>query len=129
MLHGSAKFVEVLGRLNPQSDDDWDCLRDAVECALSVAQANHTDEGLSMVPSERRWSAPTKPTQKSDPPEFLNTLTSEGRGLFYALMEALEVYHSIYGKQLTPENLDSADVAELRKIRNMCLREGLRSVY
>ena len=59
------------------------------------------------------------------------SLPEESRNYFYGLVEALEIYQSIHGRWIPVHSLTPGDpsVQELKQIREMCLEEGLRSIY
>jgi hypothetical protein len=58
-------------------------------------------------------------------------LPEESRNYFYGLVEALEIYQSIHGRWIAVNSLTPGDtsVQELRQIRELCLQDGLRSIY
>lgn len=64
-------------------------------------------------------------------PLWLAELPEKSKNYFYGLVEALEIYQSIHGRWISVNSLTSGDtsVQELKQIRELCLQEGLRSIY
>jgi hypothetical protein len=67
----------------------------------------------------------------ADFPRWLATLPEESKTYFYGLVEALEIYQSIHGRWIAVSSLTPGDtsVQELKQIRDLCLQDGLRSIY
>ncbi len=62
-------------------------------------------------------------------PQMLTALSEESRTHFFGLVEAIEIYQSIHGTASALLSLNDAAVAELRKIRDICLSGGAQAYY
>ena len=64
-------------------------------------------------------------------PTWLASLPEASKNYFHGLVEALEIYQSIHGRWIAVNSLTCGDtsVQELKQIRELCLQEGLRSIY
>ena len=73
-----------------------------------------------------RQSDVEAPFAKSDLLSVLHSISGEPLRYFHGLVEALEVYRSIHGRDiaLEPEKLRDSEIHELRQIRNMCLENA-----
>lgn len=58
--------------------------------------------------------------------QFLSSLSGESRKLFHGLVEAIDVYQAIHGGKA---DVLRASLADLKKIRDICLHDNLLGAY
>lgn len=133
MTVSRSKITEVLQTLLPRDEEGLSALRFLVACAQRIQKGGHAD--LSLRPAEalslgdRTSLAPPAPL--TDAHGFLTNLPEQLKRYFYGLIEAIDIYQSMRGQSLSSDALDLHDpvLQELRQIRDMCLEDGLRSIY
>lgn len=120
----------VLRSLLPRGPEDLAILRFLIYCAQLIQRAGHTDLSLNRGEAVA-YRDPQAPQIDFDIPKFISGLPEASKKYFYGLIEAVDIYQSIKGRSLHSDTLrvDDPTVHELRQIRDMCLDDGLRSVY
>jgi len=128
MLPQRVNVSEVLKSLVPKDQEELSVLRFLLHCAQWLRRDTHMDLGLGPV---RRSNERTTNTFSFDVPGFLELIPEDSKRYLHGLVEALDIYQMIYGQTLTAQNITLSDksVYELRQIRDMCLEDGLRSIY
>ncbi len=129
MLIPRVKISEVLKSLAARDQEELSLLRLVVECAQSLAQATMMDLSLgALVPANHRSQ---RLSLSSEFQSIVEQIPEDGKRYLHALMEALDIYQSIHGRALVGQSLTLNDgtVTEIRQIRDMCMEEGLRSMY
>lgn len=65
-----------------------------------------------------------------NPWEFIKQIPEQSIRYFHGLVEALDIYQSIHGK-MVPISIAPEDeaVREIRQIRDLCIQDGLHSIY
>jgi len=63
---------------------------------------------------------------RSEVHQLVSDLPGDAQRHFHGLVEALEIYQSLHGPCSTPRELK---LREVKQIRDLCLSEGLRSIY
>lgn len=113
-------ITRILQSLIPNNAEELSLLRNLVRWAQQLQQADAA-----------AFSARMSFSEEFDPMAFLSALPEELHRYFHGLIEALEIYHSIHGRPMaaTDLSLSNDSVRELKQIRDMCLEEGLRSIY
>src|SRR5687768_11415367 len=102
------RVARVMKSLAPTDDEDFSCLR------AVITRAHQTQHEIERGTEELI--------------AFLSALPEELTRYFHGLVEALEIYQSIHGRPVL-QDLSENTVRELRQIRDLCLAEGLRSIY
>jgi hypothetical protein len=108
-----AQLSRILKSLQPRNANELSILRFVLNCAEQIRDAKAVD-------------------RRKDLHTFIQQIPDETRRYFHSLVEAMEIYQSIRGPTLPLQTLSLSDytfVAELKQIRDMCLEEGLRSIY
>ncbi len=128
-VHQTGKVSEVLKSLVPKDQEELSILQLVVDCAQSLQRASLMDLRLG-----RDIAAANQESSRGMPLEaksLLEQIPQECTRYLHGLVEALDIYQTIYGHSLQGQSLTLADktVYELRQIRDMCLEEGLRSIY
>lgn len=123
---GPQAIEGVLKNLVPKDADELSLLRLVLHCAQQV------QKGSSLEPA--RPSSPCEAHQVFDAAElrsFVASIPEGGRRYFHGLVEALDIYQSIHGHTLKLQNVSLSDqsVHELKQIRDLCLQDGLHSIY
>lgn len=125
-----AQMHEVLESLAADTPQQLSVLRGLVALAQGLQTRAQRDLGFA-------WAADLASEVcrafglASDFPLWLANLPETSKNYFYGLVEALEIYQSIHGSWIAVNNLTAGDtsVEELRQIRELCLQDGLRSIY
>jgi hypothetical protein len=136
-LESAYRETSLLKSLIPKTQEDLSRLRFLLHCAHLIQRGaalpspeqnleNLLGQSGTLVLNDYRT-----PGVGLDLKSFLLDLSEESRRYFHGLVEAMEIYQSIHGQSLSIHNLTLSDqsVYELRQIRDMCLEEGLRSIY
>lgn len=128
MSLSKAKVADVLKSLMARDNEELSLLRELIQYALQHNGGTPPDMGVGGSLMGLRH---TSPLLELGSAEFFETIPAESQKYFHGLVEALEIYHSIYGRGLAPQMLTVGDTSfrVLKKIRDMCLEEGLRSIY
>lgn len=130
MLSSGRKLSEVLETLVPSDEEGLSALRFLISCAQRIRRGGHAD--LSLRPAEvLAVDGTAQLSPSADAQGFLINLPERLKRYFYGLIEAIDIYQSMTGQSLSSEELDLSDpvLHELRQIRDMCLEDGLRSIY
>lgn len=124
----ATQIGRLLRSLAPTNEEDLSLLQKLVVCARLMQQRGHSD--LQLGP--RLVQAGIQDSQPGavgfDLPAFLRSIPEDARRYLHGLVEAMDIYQSIYGRPLSTTLSDQC-VRELKQIRDMCLEEGLRSIY
>lgn len=90
----------------------------------------HIDLSLSQSQFNQVVDSPF-PSLEIDIRRFLELIPESSKKYLHGLIEALDIYQSVHGVPLSPQSLrlDDSIVYELRELRDMCLQDGLRSIY
>jgi hypothetical protein len=131
MVFQTIKTSELLRSLLPKDQEELSLLQFILHSAQTLQRGSALDIGL--VKSATVALAEEKPGfgLPADVQNFLMNLPEDLKRYFHGLIEAVEIYHSIHGQPLPINRLTLTDetVYELRQIRDMCMEEGLRSIY
>ncbi len=117
MITGNEAAI-VLKSLMPEGQQELSHLKWVLYFARRVQKGLWQDGSATPVPLF---------SQKQVPPgevaTFLSSLPSDCQRYFHGLVEALEIYQSIHGKEIPVDeaSLRNGVVHELRQIRDMCL--------
>ncbi|MCB0404595.1 MAG: hypothetical protein KDD51_07390 [Bdellovibrionales bacterium] len=130
MIFQGVTVDRVLKSLLPRDTEDLAILRFLVYCAQLIQRAGHTDLSLNRMEAVA-YRDPQVPSVEFDIQKFIAGMSEASKRYFYGLIEAVDIYQSIKGRSLHSDSLVADDpvVHELRQIRDMCLDDGLRSVY
>ena len=94
-----------------------------------MQRRGHSDLQLGSVQVAMNVSHESQPAIAGfDLPTFLGSIPEDAKRYLHGLVEAMDIYQSIYGKPLSI-SLSEQSVRELKQIRDMCIEEGLRSIY
>lgn len=120
---------EVLTQLTAHSSDELSVFRMVLYCAYSLHQRNSTSLGMSRRVSEV-VSFDAGPGYSTDILQFIREIPRHSMRYFHGLVEALDIYQSIHGRPI-PITIDPSDdaIRELRQIRDLCIEDGLHSIY
>lgn len=124
----ATQIVRLLRSLVPTNEEDLSLLQKLVVCARLMQERGHSDLQLGprLVKAESHDLQPV--AVGFDLPAFLRSIPEEASRYLHGLIEALDIYQSINGRPLST-TLSDQNVRELKQIRDMCLEEGLRSIY
>lgn len=119
-----APLTQILKSLAASNVEELNLLKSLVRWAQQV-QEGSSIQALNGISCRLGFS------EDLDPVAFLRSLPAELHRYFHGLVEALEIYHSIHGRPVSVAelSLSNGSVRELKQIRDMCLEEGLRSIY
>jgi hypothetical protein len=125
MSNTTSKLVRLLESLIPDDPQDALMLREVLGWADSLRRADVAT--LSQTPSMRLESQ----YAGNDLFSLFLGLPSAAKRYFHGLVEAMDIYQSIHGESVTTEVLsaNAPELSELKRIRDMCLEDGLRSIY
>ena len=132
MLIHKLKLSSVLKTLVPKDQEELTILQWVVESAQSLQRASLMDLGLGRLAAFSHSQATTGVAPSyNQGQQLLEQVPEDCKRYLHGLVEALDIYQTIYGKTLRGQSLSLSDksVHELRQIRDMCLEEGLRSIY
>lgn len=128
------RLARVIQSLSPETQEDMALLRTVLACAQTVQKRTHGDLALrgggGNAAVEIKVMTGISPVEEAE--RFLLSLPSEARKYFDGLVEAFEIYHSIHGVAPALSAVGTRSdrtLQELRQIRDLCLEEGLRSVF
>jgi len=124
------KVSEILKSLAPKNQEELSLLRVVLSCAEKLHKGPHMDLGLG--PAYRSGGfLEEQPGIHFDAQTFLQSIPEDSKKYLHGLVEALDIYQSIYGHPLHIQNITISDksVRALKQIRDMCLEEGVRSLY
>lgn len=124
------RLSDLLKSLLPKDQEEILLLKTVLACAQHFQQRTYVDFG----PSGMKELMLTELSVNGGLQEFLDLLHSlpaDALRYFHGLVEALDVYRSIHGRgvPLNSINIDEKWVHELRQIRDICLDDGLHSIY
>ena len=124
------QVFEVLESLAAQTPQELSVLRGLVAFAQSLQARAQRDLGFAWA-ADLAHEVCSAFGLASDFPRWLACLPEESKNYFYGLVEALEIYQSIHGRWIAVNSLTPGDtsVQELKQIRELCLQDGLRSIY
>ncbi len=105
---GKTELKQLLESLDPRNDEE----RSLLGAVLVWAEQWNRGEFLAR--------------RDKDGAAFLSELAPEAQRLFHGLVEALGIYLSVHGRI---GDLQSGALGELKQIRDLCLQEGLSSIY
>lgn len=124
------KISDILKSLIARDQEELSLLQWVIEAAQSLHGGSQMDMGLQL---DGRSMAVVQSSAglPFDIRRFLEMIPEDASRYFNGLIEALEVYESIHGEPVPVGSLTLSDksVLELRQIRDLCLEEGLRSIY
>lgn len=129
MIFENTHVGDILKSLIPKDQAELSVLREVLLCAQWLtnreALATGTRPPIAAVAQETQSAMPEEIRQ------LLALIPEESKKLFHGLVEAMEIYQSISGKNLSVQTIGLADKAvhEIKQIRDMCLEEGLHSIY
>lgn len=129
MVAEKLKIDEVLTRLSANDSEELSLFRMLLYCAHRVHRRNLRDLGLSQrIADVVSFDEPAD--FSADILQFIRQIPQQSMRYFHGLVEALDIYHSIHGKPV-PITVDPSDdaVLELRQIRDLCIQDGLHSIY
>src|SRR5262245_32150185 len=106
-----------------RSPEEESVLQSLIGFAQTLLSRGQKDLGLALA------AEPLAAVGSTELPRLLTGLPEESRTHFSGLMEALEIYQSVHGTLGSLLNLNEAAVAELRKIRDICLQGGTHAYY
>ncbi|MBI4405113.1 MAG: hypothetical protein HY537_13200 [Deltaproteobacteria bacterium] len=129
MVAQRLKISELLKSLIPKDEDELSLLQFILRCAVLLHRPFQSDLALG-VKTSVCVEVPTADWE-TDLGKFIEMVPEDAKKYFYGLVEALEIYQSIYGRSIPIQNLTLSDrsVRELKQIRDYCLQDGLRSLY
>lgn len=124
-MSATLKLTELLESLVPNEPQDSVMLREVLSWANKLRQADAV--ALSHESTLRLQSN----AAGGDLFSIFLDLPAAAKRYFHGLVEALDIYHSIHGDDIDTSLLcaNAPELVELKKIRDMCLEEGLRSIY
>lgn len=123
------RLWRLLRSLQPNSPEELNLLRGLVRMAQSV-QDWASDLGLAATVVWERCA--TALGTQDEFPRVFNSLPPHIKNEFYQLVEAVEVYRSIHGASLSPDQIrpeDPAILQELRRIRDWVHSAKLTRAY
>lgn len=128
MMLEKLQLSEILKTLMARDQEELSLLRFVVHCAQLMHRAANTD--LSLGQSELAVVSASNGVG-ADVQNFLSDIPEDSKKYLYGLVEALDIYQSIYGRSLSVQNMSLTDrsIHEIKQIRDMCLQDGLRSIY
>lgn len=120
MRVNESEVCEVLKTLSPRNEEELSLLQFLLGCA----QRLHCGTSFSL-------ASKMAAEKGADLIQLLGSLPEDAKKYLHGLVEALDIYQAIHGQGLAIQALTLSDksVYELRQIRDMCLAEGLRSIY
>ena len=127
MRISSEDIARVIKSMMPKTREELSQLSWVIHFARRVQKGVWRDPRLEpLVAFEFAGGRPP-----SDVGSFIETLPSDCQVYFHGLVEALDVYHSIHGREVPLEegSLKENIIHELRQIRDMCLDTNLRVPY
>jgi hypothetical protein len=129
MLKGDT-LAGLLKSLLPKNEEEVLVLKTVLACAAHFQQRSYVDFG----PAGMKELMVTELAAHGGLKEFLelmHTLSADALRYFHGLVEAIDVYRSIHGRTVPIDNLGLDDkwIHELRQIRDICLDDGLHSIY
>jgi hypothetical protein len=122
------QIAQLLRNLVPNSQEELSALRRVLTFAQLLQRRTHAD--LELGPA-RPAALSVETENGTDLSSFLKAVPDDAKRYLHGLVEAMEIYQSIKGRALPVQNLTLRDqcVYELKQIRDMCLEDGLRSIY
>ncbi len=120
------QISEILKTMVPKNQEELSLLRVLLRCA----QILHRQEDGELSLGQLAVASVTVGAH-SDVHSFVSRIPADSKKYLYGLVEALDIYQSIYGSTPTAQDITFSDksVHELKQIRDMCLEDGLRSIY
>lgn len=104
---GTHKIAGILKSLDPHTPEE----RELLGIVLGWAQKASLGVGYETI-------------------SLVSTFTQEAQRYFHGLVEAVEIYSSLHGGKIPLVVLcGDQSVREIRQIRDLCLEDGLRSIY
>lgn len=128
MMLERLQLSETLKTLMARDQEELSLLRFVLHCAQLIHRAANTD--LSLGQSELAVVSASNGVG-ADVQNFLSDISEDSKKYLYGLVEALDIYQSIYGRALSVQNMSLTDrsIYEIKQIRDMCLQDGLKSIY
>lgn len=125
------QISSLLKTLFPKTQEDLALLRSFLACALYFQDRASLDLGLDTVPAELGMETKAAGEIELELQQMIQAIPEDAIRYFHGLVEAVQVYQSIYGQPLRIQNIGLSDKSfhELRQIRDMCLDDGLHSIY
>lgn len=136
MLTEKLKVDEVLTTLSARDSEELSVFRMLFYCAHFLHRRNQGDMGLDqgkkVINEFVSFDLPTEAPLEAiaDPFAFIREIPAQSMRYFHGLVEALDIYKSIHGKP-APQAIEPTDAAvkELKQIRDLCIHDGLHSIY
>lgn len=130
MLPEKRKISSVLKSLIPTNQEELSVLRFVLRCAEKARRSPYRYVPFHSK-SHSKETDGLNLNETLEPERFLEVIPDESKKYFHGLLEAIDIYQSIYGTTIPIQEIGLSDrsVYELRQIRDMCLEEGLRSIY
>lgn len=127
MLIEKLAVSQVLTKLSVSSASEIPLFRALFYCAHAVHRRN---QGQLVQRLDAVVAFGANEEDSFDPWQFIREIPEQSIRYFHGLVEALEIYQSIHGSPVpvTVEPTDDA-VREIRQIRDICIQEGLHSIY
>lgn len=121
-----AKLAEIIQSLMPKDQEELSLLGVILEC-VQEGRPRGTPLSSALNFSNQSGSFQIVSEVKS----LLESIPEDARRYLHGLGEALEVFQSIHGRRLAVTSLVPSDplLRELRQIRDLCLEDGLKSIY
>jgi hypothetical protein len=137
MVTEKMRLSDILTSLDAKEPEEISLFRFLLQCAHAFHKRNHSDLGLT---TRKVSGAETLRMYSSDGGihgtnmdilRFVEELPRHSMRYFHGLVEALDIYQSIHGKPLPISTISPSDesVRELKQIRDLCIQEGLHSIY
>lgn len=130
MVAQGAKISEILKSLVPRDQEELSLLRFILHCAHFLQRGGLSDLSLGPVPVVA-VRVDQSQIVGAEIKGFLEQIPEDSKRYLYGLVEAIEIYQSIYGRAIPIHNITMKDtlVYELKQIRDFCLQDGLHSIY
>lgn len=133
-VQDTSLLAQILVSLSATNTSEWSVLKTLLGYAdkMRAREASiglHGSEMLSV--SSMRLEASALAGADGDVFEFLAQLPERSLRYFHGLMEAMDIYQSIHGQNLLAAEVlpSEKSLREIKQIREMCMEEGLRSIY
>lgn len=89
-----------------------------------------TPEEREILETVLAWAQKVSQGLRLEVPSLMRQLPQDAQRDFHGLVEALEIYQALHGPSVTTRELTAeTKIREVKQIRDLCLSEGLRSIY
>jgi hypothetical protein len=130
MIFENTHIGDILKSLVPKDQAELSVLRVVLQCAQWLTNKGAAVTQLSQ-PIAAFVEGGAEVVMPDEIRQLLAVIPEESKKYFHGLVEAMEIYQAIYGQALSVQSIGLTDksVYEIKQIRDMCLEEGLHSIY